>query len=204
MGCTPEQGTSCQSDEKPAHSVTLNDYYIGYAEINRLQWNAVMTGNSARTQNDMLPQNGVSWNQCQKFIEKLNEQTGLKFRLPTEAEWEYAARGGNHSRGYKYPGTNTSTVSLYNSLNEVYKTSSNELDILGMNGNVWEWCQDWYGPYNSNSQVNPQGPASGNHKVMRGGSFRCKADDCRVSNRDDDCPNCCVDDRGFRLALDMF
>ena len=179
------------SDEKPVHSVTLSDYYIGETEVTQELWESVMGSNPSYFSGSQKPVEKVSWDDCQDFITKLNELTGKNFRLPTEAEWEYAARGGNKSKGYKYSGSNTiGDVAWYdgnsNSQTHDVKTKlPNELGIYDMSGNVWEWCQDWKGNYNSGSQTNPEGPSSGSSCVLRGGSwcwYRI-ARDCRVSNR---------------------
>ena len=136
------------------------------------------------------PVENVSWDDCQEFIRKLNARTGLNFRLSTEAEWEYAARGGRKSSGYKYSGSNSiGNVAWYdvNSGNKTYpvgRKSPNELGLYDMSGNVWEWCQDWYGKYSSEAQTNPVEPASGGDRVLRGGSYWLNAGYCRVSLRD--------------------
>ena len=147
-------------------------------------------------------------NDIQEFIKTLNAQTGKKFRLPTEAEWEYAARGGNQSKGYKYSGSNSiSDVAWYgdNSSSKTHpvgQKSPNELGIYDMSGNVHEWCQDWKGSYSSSSQTNPTGPSSGSSRVLRGGSWNYIARFCRVSSRNSGAPGNRVDFSGFRLAMD--
>ena len=166
-------------DEKPVHQVTLtNDYYMGKYEVTQALWQAVMGSNPSKFKGDDLPVEQVSWNDCQEFISKLNGFTGKKFRLPTESEWEYAARGGKKSRGYQYSGSsNISDVAWYYDGNSGSKThpvgtkQANELGIYDMSGNVWEWCQDWYGSYVSLSQTNPTGAVSGPYRVYRGGSW---------------------------------
>ena len=143
----------------------------------------------------------------QTFLRKLNAATGKTYRLPTEAEWEYAARGGNKSQGYKYVGSNDlDLVAWYsgNSDGTTHKVGTrfpNELGIYDMSGNVWEWCQDWYGSYSSSPQTNPKGPNSGSYRVYRGGSWLDDARDCRVSFRDYFTPDYRYSDLGFRLAL---
>ena len=198
MGCTSEQGGDCDSDEKPTHSVTLSDYYIGKFEVTQELWQAVMGNNPSRFMGNNHPVENVSWNDVQEFITKLNQKKGANFRLPTEAEWEYAARGGNKSKGYKYSGSNRiDDVAVYevNSYNKgsnhpdygthaVGTKSPNELGIYDMSGNVWEWCQDWKGSYSSGSQTNPTGPSSGSGRVLRGGGWFHYAKYCRVSYRD--------------------
>jgi formylglycine-generating enzyme required for sulfatase activity len=208
MGATSEQGSDAYNDEKPAHSVTLSNYYIGKYEVTQAEWEAVMGSNPSYFKGfDNLPVEKVLWNDCQSFIEKLNAKTGLKFRLPTEAEWEYAARGGNKSQGYKYAGSNNiDDVAWYtsNSSSQTHAVGTkqpNELGLYDMSGNVWEWCSDWYGSYSSSSQTNPTGAYSGSFRVYRGGSWYSSARSCRVSCRYYDIPAGRGDDLGLRLAL---
>ena len=202
MGATSEQQDP-YGDEKPTHQVTLSSYYIGETEVTQALWEAVMGKKPSRFKGDNNPVEKVSWNDCQKFISKLNSLTGQKFRLPTEAEWEYAARGGNKSRGYQYSGSNNLDDVAWCSNNSDSKThpvktkQPNELGIYDMSGNVWEWCQDWFGSYDSGSQTNPQGPSSGSNRVDRGGGWGTGARDCRSALRDYDTPG----DRNFHLGL---
>ncbi len=207
MGATAEQGSDAHSYEKPAHSVTLSNYYIGQTEVTQALWQAVMGSNPSNRKGDNLPVEEVSWNDCQQFITKLNQLTGRKFRLPTEAEWEYAARGGNKSRGYKYAGSNDlGSVAWYvgnsgSMTHPVGQKQANELGIYDMAGNVWEWCQDWYGSYSSGAQTNPTGPSSAFNRVYRGGCGYSNARDCRVSIRSIDGPDSRYWNLGLRLAL---
>ena len=206
MGATAEQ-INADSDEKPAHQVTLSSYYIGQTEVTQELWEAVMGSNPSYLKGDKLPVDVVSWNDCQTFIQKLNQLTGKKFRLPTEAEWEFAARGGNKRMGYQYSGSNDiDEVAWYssNSDNKTHPVASkqpNELGIYDMSGNVWEWCSDWYGGYSSEAQTNPTGPTSGSYRVFRGGSWRSGAASCRTANRNDDAPTGSSNYLGLRLAL---
>ena len=207
MGATSEQGSDAESDEKPAHQVTLSTYSIGETEVTQALWQAVMGSNPSNFKGDQRPVEKVSWDDCQTFIQKLNQLTGRKFRLPTEAEWEYAARGGNKSRGYKYSGSNTiSAVAWYDdnsssSTHDVKTKQANELGLYDMSGNVWEWCQDWYGSYSSGAQTNPTGALRGSNRVDRGGSWLDDARSCRVANRDYYSPDFRYSNRGLRLAL---
>ena len=226
MGCTPEQGDDCAYNEKPAHRVTLCDFYIGKYPVTQAQWVAVMGNNPSHfTGNISRPVEQVSWHDAQEFISRLNLRTGKKYRLLTEAEWEYAARGGVKSRGYKYAGSNNvREVAWYNEnsgdriLNERNLTANdlrtnnnrthpvgtkkpNELGIYDMSGNVWEWVSDWYGSYTSTAKTNPTGPASGTNRVDRGGRWRGSAEGCRVSRRGSGEPSTRYDNVGFRLAL---
>ena len=207
MGATPEQGNDAYEYERPAHQVTLSDYYIGRYEVTQKEWQAVMGDNPSKFYGDNLPVDYVSCNDCQDFINKLNQLTGLKFRLPTEAEWEFAARGGKQSKGYKYSGSdNIGVVAWYtgNSGGKTHQVGTkepNELGIYDMSGNVWEWCGDWYGSYSSSAQTNPTGPSSGSYRVLRGGSWYNNAGYCRVSNRSSNYPSYRNDYFGFRVVL---
>ncbi len=207
MGATSEQGNDADSDEKPVHSVTLSDYYIGETEVTQELWEAVMGSNPSYFKGSQKPVEQVSWNDCKEFITKLNKLTGKNFRLPAEAEWEYAARGGNKSKGYKYSGSNTiGNVAWYtdnssSKTHDVKTKTPNELGIYDMSGNVYEWCEDWYGNYSSGSQTNPTGPSTGSYRVLRGGSWRGSAKGCRVSYRNNSNPGYRDDSSGFRLAL---
>ena len=198
MGATPEMENPDEF-EKPVHRVTLtNNYYIGKYEVTQALWQAVMGSNPSCFKGDDLPVERVSWNDCQDFISKLNSITGKRFRLPTEAEWEYAARGGKKSRGYQYSGSNTLGDVAWYSDNSGSKTHAvgtkqpNELGIYDMAGNVDEWCQDRYGSYSSSPQTNPTGAASGSDRVTRGCDWFFLAWDCRTSCR------------GFRASGDRF
>ena len=206
MGATPEMQNP-DEDEKPVHRVTLtNNYYIGKYEVTQALWKIVMGSNPSNSKGDNLPVEKVSWNDCQKFISKLNKLTGKSFRLPTEAEWEYAARGGNKSRGYQYSGSNTiGDVAWYdgNSGSKTHAVGTkqpNELGAFDMTGNVWEWCQDWFNRYSSSPQTNPIGAVSGSCRVYRGGSL-CYSGYCRCSCRFDGTPDFRNGDLGLRLVL---
>ena len=207
MGATKEQGSDAYDDEKPAHKVTLSTYSIGETEVTQALWQAVMGSNPSNWKGDNLPVETVSWDDCQTFIQKLNQLTGRRFRLPTEAEWEYAARGGNKSRGYKYSGSNSiGDVAWYTSnassqTHSVKTKQANELGLYDMSGNVYEWCQDWYGSYSSGSQTNPTGPSSDSRRVNRGGSWSGSAGGCRVSYRYGHSPGNTNFFLGLRLAL---
>ena len=207
MGATPEMENS-EYNEKPTHQVTLTkDYYIGKYEVSQALWKAVMGKNPSYFKVDNLPVEEVCWDDCQEFISKLNRITDKKFRLPTEAEWEYAARGGKRSRGYQYSGSSNLSNVAWCRDNSGSKTHAvdtkqgNELGIYDMSGNVFEWCQDWFSSYSSSSQVNPTGANSGSYRVSRGGCWFNTAVDCRSSFRG----NCASDYRcdllGLRLVL---
>lgn len=214
MGCTSEQGDDCYSDEAPSHRVTLSDFSIGETEVTQQLWKAVM--NSEPTVDggwfaeggygSNYPAYLVSWNDVQTFIRKLNQLTGKKFRLPTEAEWEFAACGGIKSRGYKFGGSNSlGTVAWYednaDAARQVKTKSPNELGLYDMSGNVYEWCSDWYGSYSSDAQINPTGPSTGSQRVARGGSGSSAETYCRITYRGSYDPASSGDRVGFRLAL---
>ena len=192
--------------EKPTHQVTLSDYYLGQTEVTQELWEAVMGNNPSDFKGAKNPVNKVSWNDCQDFTRKLNSLTGANFRLPTEAEWEFAARGGNKSRGYKYSGSdNLGSVAWYedNSGNKAHPMggkSPNELGLYDMSGNVWEWCADRFGSYPSSSQINPTGPSSGSNRVRRGGSWFSITMFGSVTNRYSGTPSLSDNDLGLRLA----
>lgn len=181
--------TEANANEYPAHQVTLSPYYICNTEVTQQLWRAVMGSNpSVYTDNVLNPVEFVSWIECRTFINKLNEITGLTFRFTTEAEWEFAARGGNKSRGYKYSGSNTiSEVAWYsgNSNNKIHPVATkapNELGLYDMSGNAAEWCYDGYGSYSASPQTNPK-VEGGTNKVLRGGYMTDNAASCRVSYR---------------------
>ena len=206
MGATEEQETP-YSGEKPTHQVTLSTYYIGETEVTQALWKAMMGSNLSYFYGDNLPVENVSWNSCQDFIRKLNVKTGRRFRLPTEAEWEFAARGGNRSNGTQYSGSsNIDDVAWYDGnsgckTHPVKTKKANELGIYDMAGNVWEWCHDWYDTYSSNAQTNPIGPNSGVNHVGRGGGWNGGAGFCRSACRGYDSPGKSDGYLGFRLAL---
>lgn len=209
MGATTEQGSDARDNEKSAHEVTLSSYCIGETEVTQALWLAVMGSNPSQNIGDLnCPVESVSWTMCQEFITKLNQITGKAFRLPTEAEWEYAARGGNKSQGYKYAGSNNLDVVAWYNENSGFTThpvatkTSNELGLFDMSGNVWEWCQDWYGEYSIEPQTNPTGPSTSSYRVNRGGIFNGYDWYCRVSFRNYYYPMGTSDNLGLRLALD--
>ena len=230
MGATSEQEDDGFGREKPVHSVTLSDYYIGETEVTQELWKAVMGSNPSYFKGDnQRPVENVSWDDCQEFIKKLNRLTGKKFRLPTEAEWEYAARGGKYSKDYVYKcsgSNNADEVAWYwrnsgdkylsgewdwdthkriienNCKTHPVKTKkANKLGLYDMSGNVWEWCNDRYGDYQSYSQTNPTGPSQGGYRVFRGGSWGHHSWDPSVSYRNYSTHSSHYDDTGLRLAL---
>ncbi|MGL5960046.1 MAG: formylglycine-generating enzyme family protein [Bacteroidales bacterium] len=207
MGCTTEQGTDCDMDERPSHRVTLSDYYIGKYEVTQSLWYNVMEENNSYSKGEELPVENVSWEECIKFTQKLSEIVGKNFRLPTEAEWEFAARGGTKSKGYKYAGSNNAREVAWfwdNSNKTSRKVGSgkpNELGIYDMSGNVYEWCSDWAGLYSTRAQTNPKGSPVGNERILRGGSWYSPEGNCRNSLRFTNSPENAYRNGGLRLAL---
>lgn len=207
MGCTSEQN-DCWDDEKITRRVTLSSYYIGKYEVTQAQWFAVMGDNPSHFSGcDQCPVESVSWTDARAFCRRLSKMTGKNYRLPTEAEWEFAARGGNQSNGFIYSGSNhINAVAVYldNSNYQIAPVGSkapNELGIYDMSGNVGEWCQDWYDAYPNQAQTNPTGPATGVYRVLRGGGWGCYAFYCRVSDRGGYEPDNRNNSLGFRLVL---
>ena len=206
MGATFEQQNP-NKEEMPTHQVTLSSYYIGETEVTQALWQAVMGSNPSHLKGNNLPVERVSWKECQIFINKLNSLTQQNFRLPTEAEWEFAARGGNKSCGYQYSGGDElSDVAWYKHncgerTHPVKTKFPNELGIYDMTGNVWEWCSDWDGPYSAANQTNPDGPSRGTRRVNRGGGWRTAADRSRIAYRGNDLPETHEIGLGLRLAL---
>ena len=213
MGATIEQLGDAAKDETPTHQVTLDSFYICKYQVTQSLWEEVMGHNPSYFKGENLPVENVSWNECQDFILRLNAMSGKNFRLPTEAEWEFAARGGNNSRGYKYAGSNNlNEVAWYgdNSGKQTHPVgtkSPNELGLYDMSGNVWEWCQDWYGKYNIKVEKNPQGPMISffrtffSSRVLRGGSWDSLAWSCRLSFRNLGSPGHRGSYYGLRLVL---
>jgi formylglycine-generating enzyme required for sulfatase activity len=197
-------------DNEVQHQVTVSSFRIGKYEITQGQWKAVMGSNpSSFKKGDNYPVENVSWNDIQTFLQKLNAATGKRYRLPTEAEWEYAARGGSRSSGYIYSGSNSvGNVAWYrdnssSSTHPVGQKSPNELGIYDMSGNVWEWCSDWYGSYPTSAQANPKGPSSGSDRVLRGGGWCDDAWLCRSAGRNDFDPGFRYYYYGFRVAAPL-
>lgn len=210
----PADDKECNDDCRPAHKVTLSSYYICEYEVSQRLWEAVMGSNPSTYVSNMpdnvfldVPVHDVSWFDCQKFINKLNKLTGKQFRLPTEAEWEFAARGGKKSKGYKYSGSNNlGMVAWYDgetpsSIGPSRSRRGNELGIYDMTGNEDEWCQDWYGPYKNTAQVNPKGPKTGTYRVLRGGSYVITNKHWKVWERMKDTPYYNTPRLGFRFVL---
>jgi formylglycine-generating enzyme required for sulfatase activity len=223
-------GGELEVDESPKHKVTVDDFYLGKYEVTQAEWRSVMGSDPPKLYNkgcNQCPVEQVSWDDVQQFIKRLNQQTGRNYRLPTEAEWEYAA--GNADKRTKYSWGNASPTtsnggnladetvrkelprcpSVISGYNDRYASTApvgsykpNELNLYDMTGNVWEWCSDWYSPdyYRNSPSINPKGPVNGTKRAIRGGSWYSDLMDCRVTNR-----NCGDVDKstnliGFRLA----
>jgi formylglycine-generating enzyme required for sulfatase activity len=210
MGCVNPQDSECYYWEKPRHTVSVSSYYLGKYPVTVKEWKAVMgtTPNSSKNCSE-CPMENITWYEAMEFISKLNQLTGKYYRLPTEAEWEYAAKGGNMSHGYKFPGSNDPKhVAWYDSISggvshPVGQKQPNELGLYDMGGNVWQWCSDWFDDkyYSNSPSNNPQGPSAGNnYRCVRGGSWWGPVIDCRSCNRDRYPPDAKDDDVGFRIA----
>lgn len=210
-----QMGSDAEEKQKPEHTVKLSDFEIGRNEVTQGQWENVMGSNPSRFQGYNLPVEKVSWEDIERFLIKLNADTGENFRLPTEAEWEYAARGGEAQRSYSYSGSNAiSDVAWYSNNSSStthrvrYKRANNipqaadaeKKYTYDMSGNVSEWCSDWYAPYDISKTDNPVGPASGIVRVVRGGSWDDYPNPCKVKSREFFAPNTRSDKIGFRLA----
>ncbi len=220
MGCTNEQAPMCPTDLQPQHQVFVDDFHLAQFEITQSQWKAVMGKNPSSFKDcDNCPVENVSWLQVNEFIEKLNQKTQKSYRLPTEAEWEFAARGGIKSLNSLYAGgdrltqlgnfcdTNCSLPWKDDQQNDQANTTvpvgeyqPNELGFYDMSGNVWEWCSDWYDTQSAKVTYNPTGPESGRTKVLRGGSWNSKAGYCQVTGRFQHEPDKSFGYLGFRLA----
>lgn len=202
----PDNDSDAYDEEKPQHRVMISDYYIGETQVTQALWKAVMGNYPSNSKGDNLPVETVSWNDSQEFIKQLNKKTGKTFCLPTEAQWEYAARGGRNSQGFKYAGSNViDKVAWYcdngKKIHPVKHKTANELGLYDMSGNVWEWCQDWEDDYSCSDQTDPQGPSSGSYRVLRGGGYCSGAGYCRVAYRNYSDPGYRSGSFGFRLAL---
>ena len=206
MGNSVSRDCDAFEDEMPIHEVNVSSFYICKYEVTQEEWVFVMGNNPSLFTGSKRPVDNISWDDCQLFIEKLNELTGKQFRLPTEAEWEYAARGGILSHGFKYAGSNIiQDVAWFedNSNGQTHEVGSkmpNELGLFDMSGNVFEWCQDWYGNYPIETHNNPSGPISGEFLINRGGSWNNLASNCRVTDRLYDTSTFHDNCSGLRLA----
>lgn len=204
-------GTFEMGDSSFTHKVTLSPFYIAETVVTQALWKTVMVGNPSPSYNEGAcnPVENVCWDDCQKFIESLNKMTGLTFRLPTEAEWEFAARGGNNSKRTVYSGSDNIDDVAWHSANSANRThpvaqkKPNELGLYDMSGNVWEWCEDYYEPYTPKDQVNPHGPQFGSRRIARGGSWNYSEEYCIVWSRNCHAQNAHFNGYGLRLAMSV-
>ena len=218
LGCVAERDDSCKAKEVPSHNVTLTDFYIGETEVTQAQWKAVMgsDNNPSYWKGNTLPVERVSWVECHRFVTRLNKYLakelpeGYHFALPSEAQWEYAARGGLKSAGTRYAGSNDlkQIAWFYDNssqhTHDVRIKTANELGIFDMSGNVWEWCEDWYDEnfYAENTEWNnPMNEQETSYRVQRGGSWNYAAPYSRCANRDYGSIHTRYEDCGFRVAL---
>lgn len=211
MGGTREQHRENIASDLPSHTVSLDAYYIASTEVTQALWQAVMhewyVSDEWHTPNH--PITDVNWYDCQNFVKRLDSITGMPFRLPTEAEWEFAARGGNKSKGFRYAGGNVVDSVSWGLNNAGFRTHSvgcrkaNELGLHDMTGNVSEWCSDWYGRYYLGTEPNPKGAMEGTLKVVRGGSFDNCEDNSYLSRREYYNPEQTMNYCGLRLALTL-
>ena len=210
MGDTEAEGGS---DEQPTHEVTLKTFKIAKTQTTVAQYRAYCNAAGIKMPDppswgwtDNLPIVNVSWNDAVAYCDWLSDKTGNMYRLPTEAEWEYAARGGKLSKGYKYsggqsmPGVGWFAENSNSQTQAVAQKRPNELGLYDMSGNVWEWCKDWYGAYTANPQTNPKGAATGSRRVLRGGGWYYTAANCRVAYRNSLTPDYRFYDNGFRVV----
>lgn len=206
---SPEMEAGKFDDEVPHHEVCVDGFYIGKYEVTQQEWSKVMEENPSTFRGKTLPVENVTYRDSMNFVAKLNQKSGKNFDLPTEAEWEFASIGGRASKGFTYSGSNNlDEVGWYEGNSDrtthvVGQKKANELGIHDMNGNVMEWCKDWYYNryYASSPKDNPKGPSSGKEKVLRGGSWRMPLNRSRVENREFAIVLGYLDDIGLRLVL---
>lgn len=211
MGNNERRGLKVNYEaSQPEHRVTVGDYYIGRYEVTQAQWMAVMGENPAKaTGNDSLPVEQVSWTAAQQFCAMLSQMTGRRFRLPTEAEWEYAARGGAYSHDTPFAGAAAMASAGWYCVNSeghthpVGRQKANELGLYDMSGNVMEWCSDWMAPYSAAESINPEGPADGESRVLRGGHYNSTSPGCTVYDRAWYLPTGSYEYYGLRLVMEV-
>ena len=211
MGSNEANGLKVNYEaSKPEHRVTVGDYYIGRFEVTQAQWIAVMGDNTSKfTGSDSLPVEQVSWEEAQQFCALLSQMTGRRFRLPTEAEWEYAARGGRYAKQTVFAGAAAMAAAGWYCVNSeghthvVGQMKANELGLYDMSGNVSEWCLDWMAPYSDGEQHDPQGPRDGESRVLRGGHYNSTSPGCTVYDRGWYLPTGKYDYNGFRVVMEM-
>jgi formylglycine-generating enzyme required for sulfatase activity len=196
-----------RGDDERQHEVTVSTFYMQATEVTQAMYESIMGVNPSAFKGPNRPVENVTWYDAQEFIKKLNVKEGSHYRLPTEAEWEYAARGGNQSKGYKYSGANDMgrvgwcDGNSGGQTHEVKGKQPNELGLYDLTGNVYEWCADWYGEYPNNGTINPKGPTNGPGRILRGGSWGSPARGCRVAIRGYPNPENRYNYGGFRLVF---
>lgn len=207
MGCPWSEGENCEDDERPVQKITLAGFAIAKVEVTQRLWQSLMDNNPSYFPScPECPVEQVSFEDVKLFIERLNHLSGKSYRLPTEGEWEFAARGGSKSNSSKFSGSNeVNQIGWFwdnssNATHPVAQKLPNELGLFDMSGNVWEWCQDWYAAYTSKPLSNPTGPSSGNYRVIRGGAWNYHEGGCRNSCRYSFFPDKRGMSLGFRLA----
>ncbi len=207
MGSNPLIDTMCTKYEEPIQNIQISSFFISKYEISQIIFHEVMGYNPNSFKNNNYPIANISWNEANQFIEKLNHLTSLHFELPTEAQWEYAAKGGNKSKQTQFSGNkDINKVAWYkNNSSGMFKKvgtlSPNELDLYDMSGNVWEWCRDFYAPYSPDNKVNPTGPSTGTTRVYRGGSWIDNTNYTRITYRNSGNPDLKMNCLGFRVVL---
>lgn len=211
MGCLDTINQKCDICELPTRKVTVKDFYITRCEITQKQWASIMGTMPSNVKNcDDCPVTNISYNDALEYIHKVLVRTGKKFRLPTEAEWEYAARGGKLSKSYIYAGSNApdsvaqTEKGALTKVRPIAKLKPNELGLYDLSGNAWEWCADWFGDYIPNATENPKGAPLGTKRVIRGGSAATSPESCRVSNRSNADPNRKANQIGFRMVIEKW
>lgn len=211
MGATPDQHDEHTISDKPAHTVVLSPFYMAETEVTNALWRAVMPDRRFVEEwyDPTQPITYVTWEDAQLFVHRLDSLTGMPFRLPTEAEWEYAARGGSKSKGFRFAGSDLCDTVAWNTANagfkkhQVMKKQPNELGLYDMTGNVSEWCQDWFGQYYYGTEPNPQGPKEGEKRIVRGGSYDNCADNIHLSCRQYFLPDEANNTIGLRVAFTL-
>lgn len=207
MGCNKTSVSQCDEAESPVHQVTISSFHITKYEITQLLWLEIMGYNPNSQKNNKYPVTNVSWDECQDFIKRLNHITSLHFAIPTEAQWEFAARGGIKSKNTLFSGSEKiEEVAWYkensNSFFHIIGTlKPNELGIYDMSGNVWEWCNDYYGPYSAETTKDPPGSISGINRVYRGGSWLDNKSYTRITNRNCGRSDYKMNCLGFRIVF---
>ena len=211
MGSNDARGVSHHYEStRPEHRVTVSGFYMARYEVTQGVWKAVKGDNPSKFVHDSLPVEQINWTDAQEFVVMLSQMTGRRFRLPTEAEWEYAARGGRHSAGTPFAGCSRGqleehawfTVNSERNTHHVGQLQPNELGLYDMCGNVAEWCSDWMAPYGADEQHNPRGPRQGDSRVLRGGHYNSVSSACTVYDRSWYVPTATSEYFGMRVVME--